>query len=80
MAAITRAPQAPEHTVGLTLNAKGDVQIEVTGRGSGSLSELAESVAATFDKLREQYPRDAALPKGVSPTTKDKGPSDEVPF
>lgn len=57
MHAISRAPQAPEHTVGLTLNAKGDVQIEVTGRGSGPLAELAASVAETFDSLRAQYPR-----------------------
>ena len=57
MAAIQRAPQAPEHTVGLTLNAKGDVQIEVTGRGSGELQGLADSVAVTFDSLRERYPR-----------------------
>ena len=57
MSAITRAPQAPEHTVGLTLNAKGDVQIEVTGRGGGELAALADSVAATFDALRAQYPR-----------------------
>lgn len=57
MAALSRAPVAHEHTVGLTLNAKGDVQIEVTGRGSGELEELADSVAATFDALRARYPR-----------------------
>ena len=57
MHAISRTPQAPEHTVGLTLNAKGDVQIEVTGRGSGSLAELANSVAETFNDLRAAYPR-----------------------
>ena len=60
MHAISRTPQAPEHTVGLTLNAKGDVQIEVTGRGSGSLLGLAESVQATFDALRTAYPRNGA--------------------
>lgn len=54
MAALTRAPSPPEHTVGLTLNAKGDVQIEVTGRGH-DLDALAASVAGTFDVLREQY-------------------------
>lgn len=54
VAGLQRAPAPPEHTVGLTLNAKGDVQIEVTGRGH-DLEGLAESVAATFDGLREQY-------------------------
>lgn len=54
MAALTRAPSPPEHTVGLTLNAKGDVQIEVTGR-SADLEALAGSVADTFDALRAKY-------------------------
>jgi hypothetical protein len=56
MSALQRTPAAPEHTVGLTLNAKGDVQIEVTGRGT-DLEGLAESVTATFDALCEKYPR-----------------------
>jgi hypothetical protein len=56
MAALQRAAAPPEHTVGLTLNAKGDVQIEVTGRGH-VLDALVESVSAQFDVLREQYPR-----------------------
>ena len=56
MAAIQRTPQAPEHTVGLTLNAKGDVQIEVTGRGT-DLDGLVASVSAHFDALRAAYPR-----------------------
>lgn len=56
MAAITRTPTPPEHTVGLTLNAKGDVQIEVTGRGT-DLAGLVESVQAHFDQLRLAYPR-----------------------
>ena len=56
LAGLQRAPAPPEHTVGLTLNAKGDVQIEVTGRGH-DLDELAAHVAAKFDWLREQYPR-----------------------
>jgi hypothetical protein len=56
MAAIQRASTPPEHTVGLTLNAKGDVQIEVTGRGV-DLAALAASVSGTFDDLREKYPR-----------------------
>ena len=56
MAAIQRTTAAPEHTVGLTLNAKGDVQIEVTGRGT-DLEGLAASVQAAFDGLCEKYPR-----------------------
>ncbi len=54
LAGLQRAPAPPEHTVGLTLNAKGDVQIEVTGRGH-DLDGLAESVAATFESLRAKY-------------------------
>lgn len=54
VAALNRAPAPPEHTVGLTLNAKGDVQIEVTGRGH-DLDALAASVAATFEALRAKY-------------------------
>ncbi len=57
MAAISRTAAPPEHTVGLTLNAKGDVQIEVTGRGQGDLADLAWSVAKVFDALREKYLR-----------------------
>jgi hypothetical protein len=56
MASIQRAAAPPEHTVGLTLNAKGDVQIEVTGRGH-DLDALVTSVAESFDGLREKYPR-----------------------
>jgi hypothetical protein len=57
MSALQRSPAAPEHTVGLTLNAKGDVQIEVSGRGV-DLDGLAASVRATFDALRVAYPRE----------------------
>ena len=56
MAAMLRRPSEPEHTVGLTLNAKGDVQIEVTGRGP-DLDALAAHVTAKFEWLREQFPR-----------------------
>ena len=56
MTALARTPAQPEHTVGLTLNAKGDVQIEVTGRGT-DLDGLAASVEAAFDALCEKYPR-----------------------
>jgi hypothetical protein len=56
MTALQRAAAPPEHTVGLTLNAKGDVQIEVTGRGA-DLGSLVDSVSDQFDVLRERYPR-----------------------
>jgi hypothetical protein len=64
MAAIQRAPAQPEHTVDLTLNAKGDVQIAVAGRGV-DLDAVAEQTAAVFDKLRERYPRSA--PEATKP-------------
>lgn len=56
MASIQRAAAPPEHTVGLTLNAKGDVQIEVTGRGV-DIDALVKSVQEHFDGLRAAYPR-----------------------
>jgi hypothetical protein len=56
MAALHRAPSAPEHTVSLNLNAKGDVQIEVTGKGT-DLNALGSDVQAEFDRLRAAYPR-----------------------
>ena len=59
MAALNRAPSEPEHTVGLTLNAKGDVQIEVTGRGH-DLDAITAHVTAKFEWLREQFPRNGA--------------------
>lgn len=59
MAALHRAPQAPEHTVSLTWNAKGDVQIEVTGRGP-DLAGLQADVITAFDALRAKYPRGGA--------------------
>ena len=59
MAAISRAPAPPEHTVGLTLNAKGDVQIEVTGRGH-DLDALVNATSEHFDALRARYPRNGA--------------------
>lgn len=59
MAAMQRSAAPPEHTVSLTWNAKGDVQIEVTGRGS-ELAALVEGVADYFDILRGRYPRNGA--------------------
>ncbi len=62
MAALNRAPQPPEHTVSLTLNAKGDVQIEVTGRGH-DLDALTAAVLETFEALRVKYPRGNGAPE-----------------
>lgn len=56
MAALQRPASPPEHTVGLTLNAKGDVQIEVTARGH-DLDQLVTDVVASFDLLVQRYPR-----------------------
>lgn len=56
MAALNRAASPPEHTVSLTLNAKGDTQIEVTGRGH-DLAALEADVSGAFDRLRAKYPR-----------------------
>src|SRR3954449_9951858 len=69
MAALARRPAEPEHTVGLTLNAKGDVQIEVTGRGP-DLALLTQDVAVTFDELRARYPRAESEPAEKSQATK----------
>lgn len=65
MLAVNRAPQPPEHTLSLNLNAKGDVQIELTARGH-DLGELVSSTTAAFDGLREKYPRTPAEPKASS--------------
>ena len=56
MAALARRPAEPEHTVGLTRNAKGDTQIEVTGRGP-DLDSLTAHVVAKYEWLCEQFPR-----------------------
>lgn len=69
VAGLQRAPAPPEHTVGLTLNAKGDVQIEVTGRGA-DLALLTQDVAVTFDELRARYPRAENEPAEKSQATK----------
>ena len=81
MAAIQHSRQRPEFKIELSWNAKGDTQIAVVGSGD-DLEALGAGVEAEYDRLRAKYPRDAALPKGVGPTTKKKGegPSNEVPF
>ncbi len=58
MAALRRQPAAPEHTVDLTLNAKGDVQINLAARGT-DLDAVAANAARVFDELCVRYPRGA---------------------
>jgi len=56
MAALRRQPVQSEHTVDLTLNAKGDVQIAVAARGA-DLEAVAAEAVAVFDDLCKRYPR-----------------------
>lgn len=48
--------QAPEHSVDLTKNAKGDMQWTITVRGS-DLSELATKAFEANLKFEAEYPR-----------------------
>ena len=54
IAALHRA-STPEYDCSLTLNAKGDVQIAVSGK-SDSL-DVCDAVRAKFDELCTAYPR-----------------------
>lgn len=56
MAALTRPPALPEHSIELTRNAKGDVQISLTVRGHGLEAVLYDAQEA-FDRLCQKYPR-----------------------
>jgi hypothetical protein len=58
--AAQRQPNLAEHSLDLTRNAKGDVQIALTVRGS-DLAELEASATAAFDRLCDKYPRQADL-------------------
>ena len=55
MAAITRPPAPPEHSLALVRNAKGNVQIDRTTR-STDLAALEAEATATFDRLCAKYP------------------------
>ncbi len=66
MTALAGLTSPPEHTVGLTLNAKGDVQIEVTGRGH-DLDALAARVSRTFVQLRGRFRAETISGAQVSP-------------
>lgn len=61
MAFAQRTPAPPEHSVSLTRNAKGIVQIDVTVRGF-DLSEVVTRARETFSSLDTElpYPEDAS--------------------
>jgi hypothetical protein len=61
--ALSRAARAPECEVGLTRNAKGDVQIALTVKGD-DLETVTASAQAAFDGLCTQYPYGAPAPTG----------------
>jgi len=54
--AAQRQPLVPEHSLDLTRNAKGDVQIALTVRG-GDLAQVEQSATDAFDRLCDKYPR-----------------------
>lgn len=54
IAALHRA-STPEYDCSLTLNAKGDVQIAVTGKAD--TLDVCDAVRAKFDELCAAYPR-----------------------
>lgn len=55
MAAMTRQPSPPEHSVDLTRNAKGICQWTVTVRGH-DLDAVLASAQATYETLTTAYP------------------------
>ena len=59
MLVAARQPTVPEHSLELTRNAKGDVQIALTVR-SGDLAALEADGTAAFDRLCTKYPRGEA--------------------
>jgi hypothetical protein len=55
MAAVQRQAAPPEHSLGLTRNAKQQVQIDLTVRGH-SLADVEAEAVALFDRLLAKYP------------------------
>ena len=57
MAAMSRAPSPPEHSVEITRNAKGVAQFEVTVRGY-DLNDVVERALAVYSELdiAQPYP------------------------
>ena len=56
MAALTRPHAEPESAVELSRNAKGDVQMTVTVRGTDA-NEAYRKAVELFDALAQRYPR-----------------------
>lgn len=57
-ARMTRTPRQPEVSVELTLNAKGDVQVNVSVQGIGEdVAGVGAKAEAEFDRLLAKYPR-----------------------
>lgn len=54
--AAQRQQVVPEHSLDLTRNSKGDVQIALTVRG-GDLAQVESSATEAFDRLCEKYQR-----------------------
>lgn len=66
--AAQRQPLVPEHSLDLTRNAKGNVQIALTVRG-GDLAEVERSATEAFDRLCDRYPHsDEATPAAAGST------------
>jgi hypothetical protein len=59
--AAKRQPIVPEHSLGLTRNAKGNVQIELTVRGT-DLTEVEADATASFDRICDKYKWAEAAP------------------
>ena len=55
MAALTRPPSLPEHSVTISRNARGVVQMEVTVRGFDALA-VHDEAERIFDTLTASYP------------------------
>ena len=56
MQALSRTPRGPEYAGKLTLNAKGDVQIEWEAKGDNAVYVL-DALKDGFDVLMQKYPR-----------------------
>jgi hypothetical protein len=54
--AAQRQPVQAEHSLDLTRNAKGDIQIALTVRGA-DLDQVEAEAVASFDRLCDRYPR-----------------------
>ena len=70
--AAQRQPLVPEHSLDLTRNAKGDVQIALTVRG-GDLAQVEQSAVETFDRLCDKYQRDDREPTDAEARAKQLG-------